>query len=61
MICPSYRVVFAWSILAAQNQCLIKDGISLETDEENLAELVAQAQAFAYKQLPVLNALGICD
>ena len=58
---PEQWAVFAWSILAAQNQCLIKDGISLETDEENLAELVAQAQAFFYKQLPVLTALGVCD
>jgi hypothetical protein len=35
--------------------------VSLETDSENLAELVSQAQAFADKQLPVLIALGVCD
>lgn len=58
---PEQWAVFAWSILAAQNQCLIKDGISLETESENLAELVVQAHEFADKQLPVLIALGVCD
>jgi hypothetical protein len=58
---PEQWAVFAWSILATQNQCLVKDGINLETDSENLAELVAQAQVFADKQLPVLIALGVCD
>jgi hypothetical protein len=58
---PEQWARFAWSILAIQNQCLIKDGISLETDNENLTELVIQAYAFANKQLPILTALGICD
>jgi hypothetical protein len=58
---PEQWADFVWSILAAQNQCLAKDGINLETDSENLAELVAQAQVFADKQLPVLIALGVCD
>ena len=48
-----------WEILAAQAQRLIKDGKTLETAEDNLAELTAQAHAFADKQLPILKALGI--
>ena len=48
-----------WQILAAQGQKLVKEGKALETVEENLAELTAQATAFAEKQLPLLKALQI--
>lgn len=37
----------------------MKDGKTLETAEENLAELKVQAEAFAAKQLPLLKALQI--
>jgi len=50
---------FVWQILAAQGQRLVQEGKTLETPEENLAELTTQAQAFAEKQLPILKALGI--
>lgn len=49
----------AWQRLAAQGQRLLKDGKTLETAEENLAELTAQAQTFAEKQLPILKALQV--
>jgi SAM-dependent methyltransferase len=49
----------AWVILSAQGQRLLKEGKTLETAEENLAELTAQAQTFADKQLPILKALQI--
>lgn len=48
-----------WAILAAQGQRLLKEGKSLDTAEDNLAELTAQAQTFADKQLPILKALQI--
>ncbi len=48
-----------WSILAAQGQCLRKEGKTLESTHENLAELTAQAKEFADKQLPLLKALQI--
>lgn len=48
-----------WNLLAAQGQRLVKEGKTLETPEENLAELTAQAAAFAEKPLRVLQALGI--
>ena len=48
-----------WQLLLAQNQKLVKEGKALETPEENLAELTAQATAFAEKQLPILKALQI--
>ena len=49
----------AWAILSAQGQRLLKEGKTLETAEENLAELTAQAQEFADKQMPILKALQI--
>jgi hypothetical protein len=49
----------AWSILQKQNQALMKDGQVLQTDEENLAELTAQAKALADKRLPLLQRLQV--
>ncbi len=42
-----------WQILQAQGRKLVKEGKTLETDEENLAELNEQAQKFGEKQVPV--------
>ncbi len=50
---------FAWQILAAQNQCIMKEGKSLTTAEENLTELNDQAKLFESKTIPILKALGI--
>ncbi len=50
---------FVWQLLAAQGQHLIKEGQTLQTPEENLAELTAQAKAFADRHLPVLKALQV--
>ena len=56
---PAEWAAFVWQLLAAQNQKIVKEGKTLETAEENLAELTAQAQTFAEKQLPILKALQI--
>jgi hypothetical protein len=56
---PADWARYAWGILSMQNQRLLKDGKALETAEENLADLIAQAEAFAAKQLPILKALEI--
>lgn len=48
-----------WQILQAQGQKLVKEGKTLESDEENLAELAAQATEFAAKRLPILKALNV--
>jgi hypothetical protein len=56
---PAEWALFVWDILSAQGQRIIKEGKTLETTEDNLAELAGQAQAFADKQLPVLKALQI--
>jgi hypothetical protein len=50
---------FAWDLLAAQNQRMVKDGKPLETAEENLAELAREAREFIDQRLPVLRALKI--
>lgn len=50
---------FVWQLLGAQGQKIIKDGKTLETADENLTELMEQANTFAEKQLPILKVLGI--
>jgi hypothetical protein len=50
---------YAWQVLASQGQKLVKNGVTLETPEDNLAELNAQASEFAEKQLPILKALKV--
>jgi hypothetical protein len=56
---PADWAQFAWQILSAQAQKIVKEGKALDTAEENLAELATQASAFAEKQLPILKALQI--
>jgi hypothetical protein len=48
----------AWQVLAAQGQRLVKDGRTLETEQENLAELTQQAQAYLGGVGLMLDALG---
>ena len=56
---PTEWAEAAWAIIAAQGQRLLKDGKTLDSEAENKAELTAQAEGFAEKQLPVLKSLGI--
>jgi SAM-dependent methyltransferase len=56
---PDEWAQLAWQVLAMQGQKIVKDGKTLDTPEENLAELVEQAQVFAEKQLPIIKALLI--
>ena len=56
---PADWASYVWQLLALQNQRLLKEGKTLETAEENLAELTEQAKAFAEKQLPILKALQV--
>lgn len=50
---------FVWQIVSSQGQKLVKEGKALETYEENLGELTAQATEFLAKRLPILKALQI--
>jgi len=56
---PAEWVQFAWQILASQGQKLVKEGTALESVADNIAELTAQADTFAERQLPILKALQI--
>jgi SAM-dependent methyltransferase len=56
---PEAWAASAWSALAAQNELVLRDGVALQTPEENLAELAAQARTFSETRLPVLQALMI--
>lgn len=56
---PAEWAQMVWLILQSQGQKILKEGKTLETPEENLTELTAQATAFAEKQLPILKALQI--
>ncbi|NMW21243.1 MAG: methyltransferase [Chlorobiaceae bacterium] len=50
---------FVWQILVVQGQKIVKEGKTLESTEDNLAELTNRAQIFAEKKLPILKALQI--
>ncbi len=49
----------AWSVLKPQGHKVGKDGKALTTDEENLTELVVQAQAMLDSRLAILKAAGV--
>lgn len=59
LVDPADWARYAWRLISAQAQKLVKDGRTLETPEENLQELHAQAQILAKSQLPILKALQI--
>jgi SAM-dependent methyltransferase len=48
-----------WKIFLREGERLLKDGKRLESPEENLARLTAQAATFVEKQLPLLEGLGV--
>lgn len=49
----------AWEALAAQGQSVRRNGKPLQGEADNVAELTAQAAAFAADELPLLQALGV--
>lgn len=48
-----------WAELKSQQQTIVKNGVNLQTEDENLAELTEQATDFINLRLPILSALGI--
>lgn len=50
---------FVWQIISTQGQRILKEGVTLETPEQNLAELKARASEFTEKTQPFLKYLGI--
>lgn len=49
----------AWSLLSLQGQKLVREGKTIESDEENLAMLKKNAKDFEQKRLPILKSLLI--
>lgn len=56
---PAEWARHVWQVLSAHGQSIVKEGKTLESAEENLAELTTQATEFEQKRLPVLKALQI--
>jgi len=56
---PAEWAESAWQLLGSQGQRIVKEGKTLATPEENLAELTAQATEFGEKRLPILKALQV--
>ena len=54
---PNDLAAFVWAILSGQGQRISKGGAVLQTPEENLTELRADAEQFNTKMMPVLKAL----
>ena len=49
----------AWRVLASQGHKLVNDGVTLESDQDNLNELTAKAKEFEQKRLITFRTLGI--
>ena len=56
---PQEWVQETWALFKGQGQRLVKAGQTLQTDEENVAELTQLANDFQTKALPVLRGFGV--
>lgn len=52
-------VEFVWQVLSSQGKKLVKEGKTLETEEENKAYLQTSVDEFYRDRLPILTELGI--
>jgi hypothetical protein len=50
---------YVWQRLKSQRQAVVKDGVAIEGDEANLAELLHHALEFNQKRVKIFKALGI--
>jgi SAM-dependent methyltransferase len=56
---PSEWVDAVWRTLRQQKQRIVKEGKTMESEEDNLAQLRAWADEFKAKQVPILKALQV--
>ncbi|MEV4779073.1 class I SAM-dependent methyltransferase [Burkholderia sp. LMU1-1-1.1] len=56
---PEEWGAYAWQIIKAQGQSIVKAGQPLQGDQANLAELIAQATEFGRQRVAGLRALGV--
>ena len=52
---------FAWPVLRRLQQAMVRDGILLSGEDENLAEITIHAHSFGVGVLPILLALGVAE
>lgn len=58
---PAELAQFVWQIMVSQGQKIIREGRPIETVDESLNELNAQAYSFQSKVFPMLVALRVTD
>lgn len=58
---PEEWAAYVSSLLTAQSQRIVKDGVTLDAPEAQLDHLTTVAREFGDKQLPMLQALGIAS
>lgn len=56
---PGEWAQFAWQVLQEQGQKIVKEGKTLESADENVAELTQLARSFLDVRVPVLKALQV--
>jgi hypothetical protein len=49
----------AWALLSSNNQKLLKEGKTLESDQDNLSEILRQANEFSTKRMQIIKALQV--
>jgi hypothetical protein len=55
------QAAFAWEVLSAQGQHLLREGKPIASAKAGIAELTNMARDFAAKRLPILKALGVAE
>jgi len=56
---PKEWAEFAWMKIENLNQRIVANGVALGTSEENISELIKQAEDFEKNRLPILKVLGV--
>jgi len=56
---PALQANFIWEMLQSRGQRLLKQGQPLESAQDHLDELLAQARAFEQNRKAVLAQLGV--
>lgn len=56
---PKLWAESAWLVLSSQGHRLVNQGVTLESDQENLDQLASKAREFAEKRLSTFQTLGI--
>jgi SAM-dependent methyltransferase len=58
---PEEWADFVWSVISAQGQRIAKEGKAIESEAENRAELLSQANEFSLRHPVIMRTLGIAN